>query len=979
MRGKPLAVGLIVLLAGCTTVGSEPSRDLVSADVEFPAPGSRWITRSSDQTGRAWTTTWNVLEEGSYQGKPVYRVSDQTNTLVYDKATRNWMATLRSDEELSSASPHNGFFAWPLQVGKLWAWTYAFQDYQRGRRAPRVRTAWQVESFEDVTVPAGTFKAFKLSGRSNAASWTLWYAPELRLIVKEMTERTAGNFLGPGRVATELLRYAPPGGERWFGFSHEATHEALRRGEAREALAFYEREAKELEQRGNSLEASQAYTAAMWVARPLGMYQKAIRNGLHALELLKSEPPSDDVTYRRANIQFMVALTYQQAGDLSEARRTHQAGMELTREFEGGRPKLFWSALFTRGLGQSAAGQGDYIGAVRQGNEAIQLLQKYLAALPPDPSFNRARASGRANLGWVFALVGNAHRRLGDLAAAESSFGQALAIAREVRIPEIEANAVVALGRIALSRQNPARALDYFEEAKTLATRLNYVPYLIWSHEGIGWSRFRERRYDEALAAFRRAMELVEDLRGELQDPGLRSGFLEDKQGMYHGAVLSAVRLGRSDEAFGLAERGRSRAFLDLLGTHTVLSKGKTRALVEEEIRLRTRLSEVKVAVQDAIDADDRAAALRKAEAVEREYRTFLERVRRENLEQASLMAVEPVTLQEVQRLLGEDTTLVEYLVTERESVAWVIDRSRVEVVQLPVRRADLIAQVRGFREGIEGRAPLPDAQARAQALHERLFAAVRRHIRGDRVLLVPHDVLHYLPFGALRSPSGRWLVEDFTLTTLPSASVLKYLQGKGKEASSTVLAVGNPDLGPALNLRYAEREARSIGDRFPGSRILVRQEATKLKVKALSGDAGLIHFATHGELNEQDPLASALLLAPDGTEGGRLEVRELFGLDLHARLVVLSACETGLGKLSQGDELVGLQRAFLYAGTPAVVTTLWKVDDRASFVLMREFYDQLLKGRSPAESLRAAQRAAMQEFPHPFFWAAFGVTGATR
>jgi hypothetical protein len=137
-------------------------------------------------------------------------------------------------------------------------------------------------------------------------------------------------------------------------------------------------------------------------------------------------------------------------------------------------------------------------------------------------------------------------------------------------------------------------------------------------------------------------------------------------------------------------------------------------------------------------------------------------------------------------------------------------------------------------------------------------------------------------------------------------------------------------------------------------------------------------HFATHGELNENDPLASGLLLAPGGKDDGRLEVREIFGLDLTAQLVVLSACETGLGQLSTGDELIGLQRAFLYAGTPAVVTTLWKVDDRASFVLMREFYDRLAK-TDPGLALQAAQRAAMKEFPHPFAWAAFGLTGVGR
>ena len=116
----------------------------------------------------------------------------------------------------------------------------------------------------------------------------------------------------------------------------------------------------------------------------------------------------------------------------------------------------------------------------------------------------------------------------------------------------------------------------------------------------------------------------------------------------------------------------------------------------------------------------------------------------------------------------------------------------------------------------------------------------------------------------------------------------------------------------------------------------------------------------------------------PEGQDDGRLEVRKIFGLDLNARLVVLSACETGLGKLSRGDELVGLQRAFLYAGTPAVVTTLWKVDDRASFRLMEHFYAHL-EAAGPAAALRTAQRATLAEFPHPFAWAAFGLTGVPK
>jgi len=394
---------------------------------------------------------------------------------------------------------------------------------------------------------------------------------------------------------------------------------------------------------------------------------------------------------------------------------------------------------------------------------------------------------------------------------------------------------------------------------------------------------------------------------------------------------------------------------------------------------LRARLAEAGALARDAGDSEDPAAARAPLEAADRDYRAFLERVRKESLEQASLMSVEPVTRLEIQGLLPAGTTLLEYLVTEHEVIVWVVDRQRATVVRIPGDRQGLVTEVRQYRSALANQAPLADVQAHAERLHRQLFEPVRSHIRGDHLLIVPNDVLHYLPFGALRSSAGRWVVEDFALATLPSASVLRYLVAKSAGASDRALVVGNPDLGAGLALRWAEREAGIVGQREPGATtVLTRADATEAQVKALIETAGFIHFATHGELSEADPLSSALLFVPGGGEDGRLEVRELFGLDLHARLVVLSACETGLGKLSRGDELVGLQRAFLYAGTPAVVTTLWKVDDRASYELMRAFYDDL-KRVSVAESLRAAQLETMRAFPHPFAWAAFGLTGVER
>lgn len=157
------------------------------------------------------------------------------------------------------------------------------------------------------------------------------------------------------------------------------------------------------------------------------------------------------------------------------------------------------------------------------------------------------------------------------------------------------------------------------------------------------------------------------------------------------------------------------------------------------------------------------------------------------------------------------------------------------------------------------------------------------------------------------------------------------------------------------MNLQFAELEAKEIRGLYPQSTVLLKKEATEEKAKAFSPQNDIIHFATHAELSEEDPLSSAVLLAKDDKEDGRLEVREIFGMDLKAGLVVLSACETGLGKLSSGDELVGLTRAFIYAGTPSVVASLWKVEDSSTAQLMASFYRNL-KTMSKVEALRQAQ-----------------------
>lgn len=436
------------------------------------------------------------------------------------------------------------------------------------------------------------------------------------------TPVTIGLILLLGSVAGCATATGPDGSKR-YGFELPDMLEAVERGEGREALAFYEQEAVDLERRGHKLEAVKAHRAAAFVAPRVGAYQKSIRAGLRGLELLKQEHQTQEILALQLSLYVTLGGSYRRVGDLREARRYFEEGLEIARSFPKVRRGLTWTASLSRSLAGVAYSQGDYWIALEQGLEAIRLLEDRLRVTRP----GRIRFNTRRHLAQTYILVATVQHHRGSLDEAETYSLRTLEIAKELHLQEIEAQAIAGLG-------------------------------------------------EEALAAFGRSIELVEDVRNELQEAGLRSGFLEDKQGIYHRAVRSALALGKPEEAFGYAERGRARAFLDLLGNETTLSRGKTRALVEEEVRLRARLQE-------------------------------------------------------------------------------------------------------------------------ARALAE----------------------------------------ED--------------------EAS--------------------------------------------------------------------------------------------------------------------------LQRAFLYAGTPAVVTTLWKVDDRASFILMREFYDQLAQGRGPAEALRRAQGAAMKEFPHPFAWAAFGLTGAPR
>lgn len=777
-----------------------------------------------------------------------------------------------------------------------------------------------------------------------------------------------------------------PGPQRYALDANVAA--VVARGEGRAALASYETQATELERAGGAgFDAVRAHVAAARAAELLGAYDAGTRHAERALKLLDRPGQSLTALLLAIHARLTLGRILLQLNDLDEAERQFEALLALAPSAPVQPGRLAVEALAQVNLAAIAVLRGQHERAIAVGGAASrageELLTRYGGV--SGGGLGRVLAETRdlvaTDMSRAYLTLGRAELESQRLADAERSFRRAGQYATLTQSAQYAITVRFYLSEIAYRGGDRGRAEREAAAALADATRANLADVATVIHMSLAERATTRRAYGEALVHYDAALRLVEDLRAQLAGAGPRGLFVENKQEIYNGAVRAALALGRPGDAFAYAERARARAFLDMLGTRTVLSRAKTPPRAAEEVRLRARLSDAGAASNAADAAGPVADGLRggseSRDVAVGEYRAFVDRVRAEDREQASLMTVEPVTLAEVQDLLAEGTALLEYLVTDTETVVWIVDRKGVEVLRLPVGRAALVAEVREFRRVINDRAPLEQVRERAARLHDRLFAPVRPHVAGRSLLIVPHDVLHYLPYVALWTGT-RWLVEEHTLATMPSASTLRFLGAKGRAGATDVLIVGNPEIGSEGALPFAEQEAREIAGRYPGATVLLRHEATEARVRRASPGARLIHFATHAILREDDPLASALLLAPGEGEDGRLEVREIFGLALDAELVVLSACETGLGRLSRGDELLGLQRAFVYAGTPAVVTTLWKVDDRASFRVMRLFHERLASDGA-ARALQAAQTHGMREFPHPFFWGAFVLTGDGR
>ena len=610
----------------------------------------------------------------------------------------------------------------------------------------------------------------------------------------------------------------------------------------------------------------------------------------------------------------------------------------------------------------------------------------------------RQQSSGESRSAALTSLLAaKAARAMGDTAEARRGVAGAVDTLRAVGDRAAHAWALCESGAHHLATGEPGAAEAAFRSGLARLARSPAAGVSVCLYDGLG-------RTLQARGATRAAIEELQRGIGEIEMAamgvaaiGRRSDFLSDKWKLYSDLALAQRAIGEDSSAFQTSERLRARQTLSLVTDDSPSTMPMLHPRLASLRRRIATLLDVSTANETAVALrgrdelsgmpGDRHAVLTRAEA---EYSELLD-----SLEAAGASNSRPRTTpampgwREIAARLPADAAMVEYLVTDSTVLAFVIVANRLSVVDLPVTGAELATEVAFVRGTLTPKAasnPGLPWEAPLRRLRGQLVTPLERAglLTGkSRLLIVPHRELHYLPFAALLElgPSRHFLIQRYEIGMVASGAV--WLRIRARPASSNtgnVLA-----LAPRpRDLPGSRAEVRAIGTLYGAdAMVAIGDRATRELLVSAAPGRSVVHLASRGVLNRHNPRFSYIALAPGDASDGRLAVHDVARLSIDARLVVLSACQTGLGSgrlvdVPPGDDWVGLVQAFQSAGARSVLATLWPVEDQATAGLMKRFYVALKAGDSESGALAAAQRGAIASgnVRAPFYWAGFVLNG---
>jgi CHAT domain-containing protein/tetratricopeptide (TPR) repeat protein len=632
--------------------------------------------------------------------------------------------------------------------------------------------------------------------------------------------------------------------------------------------------------------------------------------------------------------------------------------------------------------------------------------------------------------------------KAGDLDGSQQATEEALALFRKLKHTTGEAIALSNFGRIDFARGDDRGAVARQHQARQVFERIGDREGIALARFGAARSLARLGDLDTAQQELEKSLDLIEDLRTEKPGLGFRASFFATKQQYWELQTEILMRLhernsqqGFAAQALTTSERRRARSLLDALS--------ETRSKVENEIdpglaaqirEIEARLSLAEKRRQAILDAGGDPVALSAVEAELRDHLARLDLLRTKMRDPSGrvehLSRPRPLTVGAMQKsLLDSDSLLLVYSLGEERSFLWTVS-SRSIVPHVLAGRAKIEAAAQ------ELLAVIPRTSDEAQASEKRAAKAVSDLVLAPaaerigaftRLIVVGDGALQLVPFAALPNPvdAARLLVEDHEVVYLPAVSVLAELRQQvrkrkplealqvavladpvfhaddprvRKEGAPSVSAplppelsrsVRDLDLGSLSRLPYTRQEAESILGIMKGVKPLraFDFDATRdLFTSGVLNDYHIIHVATHSLLDSRQPDLSGIVFSLVDAKGapreGFLRLHEIYGLDLKAGLVVLSACETGAGKDLRGEGLIGIAHGFLSAGVPQLVVSLWKVEDRSTAELMRRLYEQIFnEGLPTGAALRRAQLSMLKEpqWSAPHHWAGFIFLGDYR
>ena len=493
---------------------------------------------------------------------------------------------------------------------------------------------------------------------------------------------------------------------------------------------------------------------------------------------------------------------------------------------------------------------------------------------------------------------------------------------------------------------------------------------------------------DAAWNAYQSARAEIENLRSRLWGDELKISVLKDKLAVYEGLVwLSLWRRGpgpaSTAEAFLLVQQAKSRSLADQIAFPWLAPTVNNREVEERVREIRRDLNwhyrqiELSALLAKSGLPAELPVLREQARAQEEKLVRGLSELRAAEGDQQSANGSLPLNLDQIRASIAPDAILLEYYEVRGRLYVCLLSRDQMRMAPVASAAAvhDLLRRLQlqfdKFRLGDKYlscfKSPMLSATlAHLEALHEHLIDPIRPFLKARHLVIAPHSFLHQLPFHALRS-GGRFLLDDFSISYAPSASVYALCCGRESKFREESLVMGIPDAQtPSI-----ENEARTAAALLPNARLMLGADATEPALRTYGPASRFIHIATHGLFRSDNPIFSSIRLGDS-----HLNLFDLYQLPLAAELVTLSGCSTGLNGVVGGDELVGLMRGLFYAGAHGILVSLWDAQDRSTSEFMGLFYKHLRQQADMAEAVRSAMLHLKEAYPHPYFWAPFVLVG---